>query len=670
MTPASRTTLFALLVSVPSLSAAQSDSTTLPTVVVTATRVDSPLGAGIPSVTVLDADALLRRGVHTVIDALRTVPGAALVRSGGPGAQTSIFVRGGESDYLRVLVDGVPMNDPGGAIDLASYTLDNVDRIEVVRGPASVLYGTDAVTGVVQIFTRRASSPLSIEATIGASSYRGRDASASLNTRSGPLSLTTALSRRTSDGILPFNNGYRNTVWSARAGYDAPSGARITLSGRAFDDAFHYPTDGAGAVVDQNAFRTDRRTAIALDGAQPLGRHLRAEFTLSALDGSGRTDDAADGPGDTLGFYAYRSAGTIRRRTADVRLQLFGSTHGIATMGGEWSTESQRSRDSSNFGPTAKLFDATRSTRAGYAQWVGQEGRLQYTVGGRYDDNTVFGAFRTARAGASVALWRGAHLRASYGNAFKAPTFLEQFNTAFSVGNHSLAPERSRSGELGFSQSSRGGRVIASATWFDQRFKDMIQYTYVDPASPNYFNVAEASARGVEFELRVRAASTVQLIGNSTLLRTRVEDAGFDSGAGATFVAGERLLRRPAHTASLSAVAQPLRRASFNLTVLRIGDRDDRDFRTFPARPVVLPAYTRIDAGTEFRLVDGASMAPAFALVLRAENLFGTEYAEVANFPAPGRVLSIGVRAMHARPATVRSSAAGTTSRRPDRSAP
>ncbi|MFN8573824.1 MAG: TonB-dependent receptor [Gemmatimonadaceae bacterium] len=636
-------TLWLLTAILPTVGRAQGDSTQLPGVVITATRVASPLGGGIASVSVLSGAALRERGVTNVADALRLVPGVAMVRSGGPGAQTSLFLRGGESDYVRVLVDGVPMNDPGGAVDLASLTLDEVDRIEVVRGPTSVLYGSDAVTGVVQLFTRRAPTSLQLETTLGGGSHRGREGSVSVGGRAGPWSATGGMTRRQSDGILPLNNDYQVDVYSSRVAFDGRAGTHIAVSGRSSDDTFHYPTDGAGAVVDRNAFRTDRRTSVSLEAAHPLGTHVRAEFTLSALNGRGSTDDAADGPADTVGFYAYRSSGSVRRRVADTRLQFFGSSHGAATLGAEWSTESQYSRDSSNFAADANTFRADRSTRAAYLQWVGAQGRLQYTLGGRWDDNSVFGTFGTARVGASLALWRGAQLRGSFGNAFKAPTFLEQFNTAFSVGNRDLVPERSRGSEVGFTQVAAAGRLSASATWFDQRFRDLIQYTYVNDLSPNYFNVAAASARGLEVEVRWQPDPRLHLSGTTTLLRSRVDDAGFDSGEGATFVTGQRLLRRPAQTSTLSAVAQATRRLSLDASVLRVGARDDRDFATFPANAVVLSAYTRADLGAQFAFP--APSGRSLTAVLRAENAFGARYTEVANFPAPGRVWYVGVRA-------------------------
>jgi vitamin B12 transporter len=156
------------------LAAQQADSTRLPRVVVTATRLHSPIGGNIASVSVLHGDSLRARGVRDVAEALREVPGASVVRSGSYGAQTALFLRGAENDYVRVLVDGVAMNEPGGSIDLAAYTIDNVDRIEVVRGPASVLYGSDAVAGVVQIFTRRARGEAQVDASVSGATFGTR----------------------------------------------------------------------------------------------------------------------------------------------------------------------------------------------------------------------------------------------------------------------------------------------------------------------------------------------------------------------------------------------------------------------------------------------------------------------------------------------------------------
>jgi vitamin B12 transporter len=642
---ASATLLLSGVVS--SVSTAQRDSTDLPRVVITATRVESPVAVRVTTTTVLDARRLQDRGVHTLAEALRTVPGVTVVQSGGPGAQTSLFLRGGESDYVRVLVDGVAVNDPGGAIDLASYTLDNVDRIEIVRGPASVLYGSDAVTGVVQVFTSRAPRRPGVDATVSVSSDAGRSVLLASGGRAGRLTATAAYAHRRSDGVLAFNNRYRNDVASGSLSASGTHG-RVTLSARRQRDRFHYPTDGSGAVVDRNAYRAGTRQTVSLDASRRLGRWSRLDATLAAVDAQGRTDDASDGPGDTLGFHTYRDEATVRRRVADARVHLFASAAGIATFGAEFSQERQRSRDSSNLGVSANTFAERRSTRALYAQWVGERGRLQYSAGTRYDDNTVFGVFRTARVGAALAVWRGGTVRGATGTAFKAPAFIEQFNTAFSVGNAGLRPERTRSTEFGISHRTSGGRFTAAATWFQQRFRDLIQYTWVEAGTANYFNVAEATSRGLELETLVQLTPRVLATGSSTMLRTRVENPGFDAGEGATFVHGARLLRRPPLTVSVGLRAQPGSGVTVDLSARRIATRDDRDFGGFPPTPRELHAYTRLDAGSTIELPRSWT-PPSLSLVLRAENLLGTRYEEVANFAAPGRVVSVGLRVRTSR---------------------
>ncbi|HEV8362763.1 MAG TPA: TonB-dependent receptor [Gemmatimonadaceae bacterium] len=627
------------------LIAQTADSTRLPRVVITATRLDSRIGSDIASVTVLDGDTLRARGIRYVAEALREVPGATVVRSGSVGALTSLFLRGGESDYVRVLIDGVPMNDPGGSIDLSKYTLDNVDRIEVVRGPASVLYGSDAVAGVVQIFTRQHSAPLIVEGSASAGTFASRAADVSLGATASVLSVTAGAARYETDGFLAFNNRYDNDVLSARIAATPGRGFRASLSGRQHNDEFHYPTDGAGKVVDRNSFRTDRRSAVAFDARQSIGARVNVGFALTAMDGRPRTDDASDGASDNTGFYAYRSSGAVRRRLADSRVDVLLPGNAIATLGYEWQREAQRGRDSSNFDTAPNAFSAKRTTRATYAQIVGEASRLSFTLGGRYDDNDVFGVFRTARGGLAWRVGQGTTLRANAGSAFKAPTFLEEFNTAFTVGNASLRPEHSRSYEIGATQLIASVRGELTATWFAQRFRDLIQYSFVNPATPNYFNVAAASARGLEIEGRSRVGAATQLGLTLTFLRTRVDDAGFDQGQEATFVQGNRLLRRPSASGALTASSRLTSRLTIDGRLLFVGSRDDRDFSGFPAKPVILESHRRLDGGLAYRLTNEALRGPSLTLYVRAENLFDTEYQEIMNFSAPGRTVSLGLRA-------------------------
>ncbi|MEO6446750.1 MAG: TonB-dependent receptor plug domain-containing protein, partial [Gemmatimonadaceae bacterium] len=296
------------------------DTARLRAVIVTADRLPRPVDRTPSSVTVLSGETLRASGITQLADALRGVPGVNAVGSGSLGAQTSLFMRGGESDYVKVLVDGVVMNDPGGAIDLATINLANVERIEIVRGPASVQYGSDAVSGVIQIFTRQAQAPVDAQLTLRGGSYGTAIADGSLGLRGGRGWLTLGVAHHESEGMLAFNNEYRNDIVSLGTEWRAASRTTARWSLRRSDNEFHYPTDGSGRVVDRNARRGDRRLSSSVEVAHVFGPRVEGIVSFGSLNAHGRTDDASDGAADTLGFHAYRSHGVVRRRTGDARL--------------------------------------------------------------------------------------------------------------------------------------------------------------------------------------------------------------------------------------------------------------------------------------------------------------------------------------------------------------
>ena len=602
------------------------------------------MGAAISASSVIDHQDIQRSGARDVAELLRSLPGISVARSGGPGAQSSVFLRGGENDYVRVLIDGVPVNDPGGAIDLSWLSVDDVDRIEVVRGPASVLYGTDAVTGVVQIFTRRGNSPTA-EGEVSAGSYGRRVYRGSIATGTSRLNLTLGGATERSDGLLDFNSEYSRDVLSAAVQALPSVRTRVEVTARAVNDVYHFPTDGAGVVSDRNSFRDNQRLIASALVSQSFSTRVRGELSLTSTDTENRDDDRADSPADTLGFYYYDALTKVRRRAADARFHFSPSASSVLTIGGELVREAQIGNDSSNFSFERSNFEENRRNTAVYAQWLSEYGRLSITAGARYDDNSTFGAFNTARAGIAFRAWEGGTLRFTAGTAFKAPTFFESFNTAFSTGNADLDPERSRSWEAGVRQNWR--QVTVAASFFDQRFRDMIQYAYLSPDQPNYFNVAAATARGLELEATARLSSAIRLGATTTLLRTRVEDAGLQSGDDATFVEGNRLLRRPGVMSTVSMEYDVTGNTTGGLFLTWTGERDDRDFATFPATPVVLPAWTRVDVAVTQRL--GQWTGGQFEVMARVENLLGSDYEEIVNYPAAGRSLTIGLRAARLR---------------------
>src|SRR5205085_2031800 len=314
------------------------DTARIAPVVITATSTPLALDRVPASVTVLDGATLRAQGLTHVADALRQVPGMAIVQSGSYGAPTALFTRGAESDYTKVLVDGMPVNDPGGALDLAFLTLDDVERIEIVRGPSSVLYGSDAVAGVVQIFTRRGSARprASIEARGG--TYASYDLDATAEAPLGSARASVGAAHHVTDGIYDFNSHYRNDVGNVSVTLTPWRGAEIAGTGRYTDAIAHYPTDFTGAPVDLNAYRTEKRMLIGADLRQQIGEG-RATLGLTSNLANAATIDPPNAPGDFGSSLVTRTV----RQAADLRVAFPVVSEMTLTLGGTAERQHQAS---------------------------------------------------------------------------------------------------------------------------------------------------------------------------------------------------------------------------------------------------------------------------------------------------------------------------------------
>lgn len=624
------------------------DTLALPEVTVTATRYPAPPESLAATLTVLRGEDLRAEGIRFVGDALRQVPGVQVVQGGGYGAQTSLFVRGGESDYVKVLIDGVPVNDPGGAYDLGSLTTDNVERIEILRGPASVLYGSDAITGVVQIITRRGTGAPELDAAAEAGTYGLVRWEGAARGGGDGIGWSASVSRLTSDGPYAFNNRYRNTVASALLRSRVGASTRAALSVRYHDGKYNFPTDFTGAPTDSNQFNTERATTLSLNLSQSLGPLLRAELLLGRNETVRGYDDTLP-PGQGASAFSVSQA-SIQRNTADARVVYLGLPRTTLLGGAAFDDEQEQdfSRSDGDFGPSSDSFTASRTNWGFYAQATAQpDARLQLMAGGRVDDNQRFGRFWTYRVAALGFVTPATRLRASAGKGFKEPSFFDTFSTGFTTGNPDLRPERSTSLEAGLEQDLARGRLTLSVTGFTQRFRDLIQYSAAppQPGGPNYFNIAAANASGVEAGVEARRLGPVEAGASYTWLHTDVTDAGFDSGPDATFVQGQRLIRRPNHTLTLHTGVRPTSRIELGAVVSFVGSRDDLLFAQFPAPTtrVTLPGYHTVDLSSRVVLLQARHGLPGLAAQARVENLFDEQYQQIAGYLSRGRTLVIGV---------------------------
>jgi vitamin B12 transporter len=623
------------------------DTAKLGTVVVSASKVPKPASSLTQPVTVLSGDDLRARGVTRVSDALREVPGAALVQNGSYGAVTSLFLRGGESRYTKVLIDGVPVNSSGGFFDFSHLTTDNIDRIEIVRGPASVLYGADAVSGIVQIFTRRASGDrrASIGARAGTYHSLDIDADAAGSTPFGGFSLGAA--QHSTDGILPFNNEYRNGTLSTALTLAEGASGDARISARYTAAEFHYPTDFAGQPVDSNSYRTQHRLTVGLDAGRNLTSNVQARLLAGSNDVSDLTEDIAIPFGGTTPEHSeFRSRGY--RRSAEGRIAFFLPTDAALTVGTAYEREHENSSSGSGAvgGPTVQTdsFEASRHNVAYYSELLGDiTERFSYTLSGRIDDNSDYDRFKTYRIGANAGAIPGMRIRASLSTAFNAPAFNKLRPTLFTVGSPNLRPERIRSAEIGLVTSFRPELFQVSASYFTQRFSDLIQFVNGGPPTfrGSYANLTGASANGYEAELRVSPVRNWRGSASYTIVNPRVREV--DPSYQGNDRVGDALIRRPSHSGSVVVSHTRPSSASFGASVSFVGKRPDVDFAQFPSPRVTLPSYTKLDLSAEVPLI--RNNRGGFRLSARLENALDKHYEDVLHYATPGRTILIGGRA-------------------------
>jgi len=626
-----------LLVLVRSVAAQQpTDTATLAPVVVTATLVPVPANALSSAVTVLEGAELRREGIRTVGEALRAVPAADVVTNGGSyGSVTSLFLRGGEPGYVKVLIDGVPQVPPGGpgqGYDFANLTTDDIERIEVVRGPVSVLYGSDAVTGVVQIFTKsgNASPHPQLSVVGGGGTYSNSDLAVTLSGGGSVGDYNLNVEHVASDGVYALNNDYRNEAVNGRLRVHPDSRTDAALAFRYDDALYHFPTDGSGAVVSNNQHQWSRgpslgvdltrRFSAAVEGVLDAG-WARENYLYSILP-----NDATD----TLTF-PYASSDWMTRENIDARTNIHVKESNIITAGAVLEHEAMAG--------TTLDTSRGRDNRAVYAQLLtGVNRPLAFTFGARLDDNDEFGAWGTYRAGGSLRVARLTRLVGSVGTGFKEPTFYQNFATGFVRGNPDLKPEHSLSWELGIEQTIPGTQVRGRATYFDQRFRDLIDYNGA-ASGANYFNVPGANVSGLELTLDAPLGSALHVAGTYTRLDAKVTESGSSTGPTALYVVGQPLIRRPDNSGSMS-VSWRRGTALTALTGTYVGPRADVDFGSFTR--VTLPAYWRWDASLSVAVVNARGTTPGLAARFRVENLFDQAYEEVKNFPARRRTLFAG----------------------------
>lgn len=612
----------------------------LPDVASAPRRMEVPVDHVAGSITVIQRSEIERKGLRTLSDALRMVPGVQVTQAGGAGAQTSLFVRGTESNHVLVLVDGIEVSDPslpGGVFDSAHLLTEDVERIEVMRGPLSTLYGSDALGGVINVVTRqgRGKPRLSAWAEAGArhafqqaSALRGSNelvhyslSYSTLHTRGH-----TAVSE---DRGAHERDGYDNRTLSGRIGLTPTGASELSLVGRFVDtdsdlDPFFEDLDNRGQTR-QLFLRAEGRLDL-------LGGAWRQRLGASYSDHDrGVVDDA-----DPLRPDSSIESHDGGRLKLDWQHDLFITRQHVLTLGLETERETIDSslESVSSFGVFTSRAHASQRSSAAFAQEQFTFGdRLFGAVGARLEHHEEFGSELTYRAAAAwVHPGWATKIHGSIATGFKAPSlddlfgvsvFTSPFFTSLSVGNPDLEPERNRGWELGAEQPLFGGRVRAGVTYFENRIRNLIEVT---PDFTTLRNVGRAKTDGFESFLSVRLGDRLFLRVDHVYLRAEDRDRGRD------------LLRRPSHTVLGTLELRPVQGSTVSLAVRHIGRRTDIDADSPVGARISLGGYTVVNlAGT-------LELSRHWALFGRIENLFDREYDDPHGFQSSGFAGFAGLR--------------------------
>jgi outer membrane cobalamin receptor len=648
-------------------------------IVVSASQVDVPLSQASQSVTVISSADLQTRQIDTVADALRLVPGLAVTRNGGLGSITSLFPRGGESDFTIVLVDGMRANAFGGGYDFSQLSVAEIERIEVVRGPQSALFGSNAVGAVVQIITKHGGPPRA-EATLETGSLGTVRLAATSSGSRGAWSWGGSAEQVTSEGYTGIaqatgehvsNNDWHSRHASASVGWRTSGGTEVRGSGQITSDELGFPGPfgsnpiGAYTAVDRVSRGVTDIGQVGLKVVHPFasvsGRlRQRAEITYLDLNNH------------FTSLFGLSNSET-RRLTARTQTDLALRASTGVTAGIEFDRE----QASSTFitGSQSQAIPIGRRTIAPFVEVRHEAGeRLTLTGGVRvdairrdaveaspdpYSQRPAFQVDSAVSANPTLSIayllrasdsqpddhpiasalkpsWT--RIRAAGGTGIRPPDALE---IAFTDNSH-LKPERSRSVEIGLEQAFAQGAGVVQATVFLSRFNDLI--VAIGPALQNTSrfrtdNISNAQASGLELAASVRSDWGVQAHVAYTLLGTRIlaVDRG-DGQAPPPFTVGDPLLRRPRHQGSIDVAISRGRVTGY----AQLGARS----RVLDVEPswgtygglFHTPGYGVAQAGASFQIV---RRVQAFA---RVSNLLDHQYEETLGFPALGRTVTTGIR--------------------------
>ncbi|MFP6807460.1 MAG: TonB-dependent receptor [Pseudomonadales bacterium] len=605
----------------------------LETINITASRTPLKLRETGSSISILDRDQILRRNAANLGELLRQIPGISVNQQGSMGAVTQVRMRGTEANQVLVIIDGVEANDisQGSEFNFTHLLTRNIDRVEIVRGPQSALYGSDALAGVINIIT----TPQGLADT----HYSGYAEGGSFNTIKTGISLLHGSNKNQINFSADFvdtdgtnisrsgseDDGYKNVTFNLSGKHFVSDDLALSYVLRHTDSTTEF--DGADFVNTGLPIDADYKTeSTQIYGGFTLSYEMEnlsqsLKYTRTDFDNVNRTDAPVDS--ETRGLkeqYQYQANLIINRNIVSGVL--------------EYENEDYKQRGEASFfgDPNKNLETDTKSIALEY-RFNGEF--LNVSLSARNDNNADFDNSTTWRATAAWSLSNNStNLFTSVGEGIKNPTFTERFGFFDTfIGNPDLKPEQSLSWEIGIRQSLFDDRALLTATWFNARLEDEINGFVFDPGTGSFTAVnvdGESSREGLELSLDYQFSEHFSMAASYTYLDATQEDG---TGDDITEV------RRPENSGSISANYN-WGKANINLLVAYTGSQEDDFFPPFPPyqERVGLDSYTLVSISSSYQVNRNIE------LTLQLENAFDDNYEEVFGYASPGLAVYGGVR--------------------------
>jgi len=605
--------------------AAAQETKKMDPVVVTATTVDTPVEQLGVALTVVTGEDFKTYHYSTLDDAFRSIPGVNVVQQGSHGKLSTLSIRGANANQVLILVDGVRVSSPTvGQTDLSDISPDLIERIEVIRGPQSTLYGADAIGGVVNIITRKGSGPFSATVENMGGNYDTLHSRISLSGAYKIFNYALSGSHLESNGQFQNDNSNVNAV-SGRIGVTLPFDSSLAFvyrynkndTGVPVKSVFP-PPQPVDPIINPNAKQQTETTVMSLEGKTRPVEWWESRARISRYTSNQGFQDPVD-PGFDFDL-PFRSQVDVERREAEWLNSIFL---------GKWSTSTVGFGYRHEEGDNKGVFRAAR-----HVPWVLFEEQLRFfdrlfiTGGFRIEDDSVFGQATTGQGSVAFLIKEtGTRLRGSAGTGFRAPTFNDLFYPDF--GNPDLLPERSQSWDVGVDQNLWQNRVRLKLSYFVTNFSNAITCCVPLPTAPfgGPVNAGRARSKGVEAGGEVDILPN--LVASFTYAYTDTDNLSTN----------RPLARIPRNAGSAGLTWEPISRLSLFVQVYVVS----RQFDSYG--DIYNSGHTRVDAGGTYRLLGRFGPLQRLELVARAQNILNEKYAEVHGFPALGANFLIGLRA-------------------------